>query len=224
MSFGMQVKVSVVGDSYIWRLLKYIDDKRAADILGKYDRAFNLYKEDVEITYDHKSGGLFDDLRKLAKKRVMKGDVDILVMMAGGNDIDMGIVDNKQLADDIFELALDLIEADIVKFVLLTQIINREKPRNLTRNQYRQKAEEFIGKINELSQFHPRIIFWRHDRMRTGRPMHEDGVHLNCVGHYLLYNSLKKALAHLFDHLSRSEECQCDGGRQITKSRKKERR
>ena len=112
MSFGLQVQVAIVGHSYVRRLLNFIDN-RSDDIIGKIDRAFNLYKEDVDVTYEYKSGGQFKDIKKLAQKRVMRGDVDILVMMAGGNDIEV-TADIKQLADDAFDISMDLIEADIV--------------------------------------------------------------------------------------------------------------
>ena len=63
MSFDLQVKIAIVGDSYVPRLLKYIDQESGKDVLGKIDRLFNLYREDVYIEFKGKPGGEFNDLQ-----------------------------------------------------------------------------------------------------------------------------------------------------------------
>ena len=69
MSFNLQVDIAIVGSSYIFKLLKYIDREGEKDVLGKIDRVFNLYKENINVQFRGKSGGVFKDLQKLAFNR-----------------------------------------------------------------------------------------------------------------------------------------------------------
>ena len=115
MSFDLQVKVVLVGDSYIPKLLKYIDHESGKDVLGKIDRLFNLYREDVYVQFKGKPGGEFKDLQKLALEEIIKNKTDILILMAGGNDIDGGKEDPETVAMEICDFADTLVEAELVK-------------------------------------------------------------------------------------------------------------
>lgn len=218
MSFDLQVKIAIVGDSYVPRLLKYIDQESGKDVLGKIDRLFNLYREDVYIEFKGKPGGEFNDLQKLALQEIINNKTDVLVLMAGGNDIDGGKKEPDAVARDIVDFAKTLVEADLVKFVIMTQIIARKNPKFSSADVYKNKARDTNKELETRTRGEEKLIYWSHGRLSYRSSNGPDGIHLSEVGNYLLYHSLKRAIAHAINHLAKDEGC---GRRQVEKKRRR---
>ena len=129
--------------------------------------------------------------------------------MAGGNDIDGGNSEPEKVAGEIYDFSKTLIEAGLVKFIIITQVLNREKPKFSHPNVFKEKAMKVNELVENLTRGEERIIYWSHVRLEQRTACGADGVHLSDVGNYLLYYSLKKALAHVLMHLSQDEACRC---------------
>ena len=209
MSFDLKVSALIVGDSYIWRLLKYIDEESEKDVLGKIDRLLNIYREDLNIEFKGKSGGNYKDLREISLKAAMEEKFEVLILMIGGNDLDSGKISPEKLAEEVMEFGQSLIEAELVKYVVITQVVPRDKPLHSPKEVYRTRAEQYNDEVEEMASKTERILFWRHVRMNQRRMLGKDGIHLSNVGNYILYHSLKKALAHVINHLEKGQDCMC---------------
>lgn len=209
MSFDLKVSTLIVGDSFIWRFLKYVDEESGKDVLGKIDRLLNLYREDVNIEFKGKSGGCFEDLRAITLENLVKEKYDVLILMVGGNDIDGNKRNPDMLSNEVSEFTENLIEAELIKYAVITQIIPRDNPRHMSKEVYRAKADKYNLNMERVASLHTRILYWRHIRLGQRRILSDDGIHLNQTGNYMLYHSLKKALAHVIGHLDKGEDCRC---------------
>lgn len=204
------IKVIFVGHSYVGRLEEFITDREhLEDPLGRIAYDFNLYKHDVEIEFIFKGGAKIKQIRDLAAFRAAMGDVKVIVLLCGGNDID-GVCNTITIADEIHDMARDL--SAMAEFVVISQIISRENPRHNTKEEFAMRAREINSRLSEKCREEKKLLFWTHIRICNSRTiMASDGVHLNKKGNLLLYCSYKKCLAHIIGHLEAKTGCTCRG-------------
>ena len=211
------IRIIIVGDSYVNRLLNYMDGQQLTR-WGIIEEDFCLTNESLNLTYIGRPGGDFKELRELTLVETIREKTDIVVFMAGGNDLDKGQADPIKLASDILEFAKDLQHSELADFASLTQVLERPSPKYSSRVSYAEKADIFNESLQNLANSHENILYWSHCRLNQSRNYFtEDGVHLNEVGNYSLYFSIKKALAHAIGHHNRGEKCRCPSATQDTR-------
>ena len=209
MACEREARILIVGDSYVNHLLKYIDAQQAKS-WGKIDENFCLNRENLEITFIGRSGAEFRTLRELTLVEAVRKKFDVIIFMAGGNDLDKGNADPSKLAYGIVEFASDMCTSELTKFFVPTQVIIRPYPKFSSHSIYADRTNCFNVTLQHHTTSHRNVLYWSHDRLYQGRNYFaSDGVHLNDLGQYSLYFSIKKALAHTIGHLRRGEDCEC---------------
>ena len=139
---------------------------------------------------------------------IIEYDPQVVVLVMGGNDLDTEEADPGEVATAIVILAKEL--ACENRYVIVTQILNRIKPR-ISADLYKIKVRICNHLIAEKSKMFRNVLFWSHIRLNNcNTHMHRDGVHLNRKGNYLLYKSIKSSLAHVLKkHIPFGTCCTC---------------
>ena len=174
---------------------------------------FDLYKENVEVTFCSKGGGKIEDIRRLILSKVINKKYDIIIIVGGGNDLDIKEGHPINTAEKMLEMANEFVTKPfpLVKFVTICQIIQRQKTRRLALSEFQENVKIYNSNMLASCKQNSSLIFWSHPRINNSRTALEaDGVHLNNKGNFLLYHSLKKSLAHTIDHLIHNTGCNCE--------------
>ena len=188
----MPANIVIVGHSFVRRLGDYL--RRT---YGQYfnmgldfDRAF--------VTFLHQGGLTAAGARRNFVDHIISLGPDIVYIELGSNDLCHPRLSPQDVGDCLQDLANDLIQRG-VHFVMLGQVVmraDRAIPR-ATRS-YNTKVRHFNAYMTDL--FAPGTPlparFWRHRGMTyAGRSiLGPDGVHLNQLGHYRLFRSIRGAL------------------------------
>ena len=177
-------RVLILGHSFIHRLYSFI--------VAHFGRDFveNFHSGDDLIFKWHGIGG-----RTVAKTRQFDLGVvesftpDIVILQLGTNDLTaLSAVETGSAIEDLVYL---LYNSCNVKRICVCQTI------------YRENAPLFNNQVNTLSKYLgvvlepiPYACYWKHRGFwkSKSRFFHRDGVHLNNLGHYKLYRSLRGAI------------------------------
>ena len=187
-----KVNVLMLGDSHVHWLSKFV----AAEMpLCQQDLAVS----GCEINYRGVRGGTVTSLRNdaiLGLRASGPGQPDVVIIHAGGNDIDNTGGDPPQLVGmHLYTLARDMVLCG-VKHVIVCQVIRRNSWRHLT---YSEGATR-VSCINEFllaaCSGLQSISFWQHRGMwqEGAQIFRRDGVHFNGLGNFKLYKSVRGAL------------------------------
>ena len=193
--------IVIVGHSFVRRLGDFLRRNYGQYFnMGlDFDRAF--------ITFMHQGGLTVEAARRNLVENIISLAPDIVYIELGSNDLCHPRRGPQEVGDSLQNLANDLIQRG-VHFVMLGQVImraDRAIPR-ATRS-YNHKVRQLTSYMSDLfapgSQMPAR--FWRHRGMTyTGsRILGPDGVHLNQLGHYRLYRSIRGALLYAISRVRR---------------------
>ena len=177
-------RVLILGHSFIHRLYSFIVVHFGRDFVE------NFHLGDDLIFKWHGIGG-----RTVAKTRQFDLGVvesftpDIVILQLGTNDLSvLSAVETGSAIEDLVHL---LYNSCNVKRICVCQTI------------YRENAPLFNNQVNILSKYVgvvlepiPYACYWKHRGFwkSKSRFFHRDGVHLNNLGHYKLYRSLRGAI------------------------------
>ncbi|KAH3834531.1 hypothetical protein DPMN_107860 [Dreissena polymorpha] len=94
------------------------------------------------------------------------------------------------------EIGVLLLKDYNVKQVILCELFTREKPRNVSVEEYEAKRRHTNSILKTLLESHPSITFWSHIRIfgAQTRIFAADGVHLTQFGQLRFYRSLRHAV------------------------------
>lgn len=194
-------KVAVLGHSFIRRMDRDIRNVQLAEL----QRNFGLAQCRVQFRW---SGGweVFDAGRfnSVFRPFLQVFHPAVVVLQVGGNDIDCsGDLQTLFLASEIEDLAQRLINVFGVTQVFIGEIFKRERPRNITFDQYEGRRISTMDFLTTLLEHEPNIRIWRHRRIFGSQQdmFAGDGIHLNDLGQRRFYRSLRLAIKTAVDQL-----------------------
>lgn len=177
-------RVLILGHSFIHRLFSFLVAHFGRDFLEN----FNL-GDDLIFKWHGIGGRTVAKTRQLDLGVVRSFAPDIVILQLGTNDLTaLSAVETGSAIEDLVRLLYDSYS---VKRICVCQTI------------YRENAPLFNNKANTLSKYLrvvlepiPYACYWKHRGFwnSKSRFLHSDGVHLNNLGHFKLYRSLRGAI------------------------------
>lgn len=195
--FSKEYAITIAGHSYVKWLLHFIENDDE-NVMGRLDTSFGLYKENLNVKFHARPGATLFQL-KCETYLICKPEVDIIILIIGGNDLDNGH-NPFELAVKVYKYAEYLLSKGI-KFVAILQIIERN-----VGNSFKEKAEAYNRRLKALTNEHPKMRFWELRRISLS-DLRKDGVHLTGRGNYFLYNSIKSCIRHALSHVIEDSPC-----------------
>ena len=213
------IRIAVTGHSFVRHLLLFIDNDE--DNLDRYNRGFNLYRENCETEFIYKSGCNIPQFVSHLEAQVIKMLPHIIIIELGTNDLSNPSVTPSKLADQLLRMSKALLKG-VTKFVIISGIINRSVTKSsIEPDAFNGKVKLYNRLMMQLCQDEPYLIFMPHSRiLRGNNVLKADGIHLNDRGNYLLYMSYKNSLAHAIHHINRMEGCSCNTSVTVKKGKR----
>ena len=179
-------RVPVFGHSFVRRLREFLVTSQHDET---FDSDLNLSLE-CEVTMRGKDGHTVDKMVRFDFGYIRNCAPDIMILEMGSNDLCDVTCDTETVALSI-EALVELMHAHLqVKFIMVCEIIPREKPPFLSYN-------ERVADVNNLLKTSlvskPFAGFWHHHGLSnpTVDIYAPDGIHLHSLGNKVLYCSYR---------------------------------
>lgn len=185
-----QVKVSILGHSFIRRLERFIDN------VDGY-KNLRLSQDKFSVDFRAKGGLTVNKLVKQQNLLTFNAMPHLIFIQIGGNDACDIQRSAPTIAQDIVSFALYFCHGLGIKIVIIGQLLPRYE--NRTFQGYNDKImcinKLITEKLHNLSE--PRILFWHHHGFWSDiNFLSFDGVHLNHQGMLKYFRSIRSAILH----------------------------
>jgi len=204
------VNIAVVGHSYVRRLrdfstrLPFIPD--FAHVAPPLPRPNLLDLDNCQVSWHFIGGGtvpLLNTSNQIAIE-LQQALPAIVFLQIGSNDLDQIDVDPFTVAYEVSELADKMLNVYGAQRVFVGQLIPRYQTRHCPVEIYNQRVFLANGYLMNFCQRQGPISFQVHRGLSNSlHCIHDqnDWVHLNDLGHFKLYRSVRAAARHALSHL-----------------------
>ena len=190
MSSRSQLRILVLGHSFVWRLAKFTMEANLPCIAHNFHCA-----EPAVIQFYGIGGRTVTKLRQLDLSLVAQFNPAIIILEIGSNDLCDPSLNANDLATNIFYLVQTLHFSYKVHHILVSQVLPRRSPPRMIPS-YNTRVTQLMRLLNHFLRVTPFATLWFHPKiLRTqSRVFLRDGVHLNFLGNHFPYHSYQKAL------------------------------
>ena len=190
MSTQQQLRILVLGHSFVWRLEEFILNCPLPCI----SYSFNCTIPN-EVNFYGTGGRTVEKLRQYDLTVVEQFGPNIIILEIGSNDLCNPRLDPNSLATNMFQLVQMLHFTYQVSHIIISQALPRRTPPRMTPS-YNTRVTQFTRVLQHLVRVTSFATLWFHPQFLQTREtvFLRDGVHLNFAGNHMLYHSYQKAL------------------------------
>ena len=189
------LKVLLLGNRYVYWVGHYIEK-------GCNDTPRNMYLTDCDVTFM----GFLDATVTVAFlhtdavfDRIRHANPDVVILSVGADDIDSVEVIPQLVGMDVYSLARDIVHLGVSK-VIVCQVLRQNKWRHIS-------YDEGTNKVCRINEFlcaacsgEDNVLIWKFKGMLNSENdiYQEDGIHLNELGNYKFFRSIRGAIIQAF--------------------------
>ncbi len=190
-------KVVIMGHSYVYWLQHFIENSAGAFPAVTADWTLSQHGFSAPVFFGVRGGTVAKINSGGILTQVKTSNPALVVIQLGGNDLDDISSQPARIGMDIFDMARSL-SFQTNAIVCICQVVRRQSWRNFSTSEGNRRVDLTNEFLRAVCDGCPRVMFWKHKGLWNTRinQFRADGVHLNNLGNFRFYRSLRGAIVY----------------------------